>query len=70
MFPAWDVNQVYADTDVLVSMAKLKNHGICGLTLSMKNLYGCTPASIYGADAGIEPNENPRSNPAAVGYTA
>jgi uncharacterized protein (DUF362 family) len=69
MFPAWDVNQVYADTDVFVSMAKLKNHAICGVTLSMKNLYGCTPASIYGADAGVdEPNENPNSNRAAVGH--
>jgi len=69
MFPAWDVNQVYADTDVFVSMGKLKNHGICGVTLSMKNLYGCTPASIYGGDAGEgEPNENPRSNRAAVGH--
>jgi uncharacterized protein (DUF362 family) len=69
MFPAWDVNQVYAETDVFVSMAKLKNHAICGVTLSMKNLYGCTPASIYGADAGEdEPNENPRSNRAAVGH--
>ena len=69
MFPAWDVNQVYADTDVFVSMAKLKNHAICGVTLSMKNLYGCTPASIYGSDAGVdEPNENPNSNRAAVGH--
>lgn len=69
MFPAWDVNQVYADTDVFVSMAKLKNHGICGVTLSMKNLYGCTPASIYGSDAGEdEPNENPKSSRGAVGH--
>jgi len=69
MFPSWDVNQAYADTDVFVSMAKLKNHAICGVTLSMKNLYGCTPASIYGGDAGTdEPNENPRSNRAAVGH--
>jgi uncharacterized protein (DUF362 family) len=69
MFPAWDVNQVYAETDVFVSMAKLKNHAICGVTLSMKNLYGCTPASIYGNDAGVdEPNENPGSNRAAVGH--
>jgi uncharacterized protein (DUF362 family) len=69
MFPAWDVNQVYAETDVFVSMAKLKNHAICGVTLSMKNLYGCTPASIYGGDAGAdEPNENPKSPRAAVGH--
>jgi len=69
MFRAWDLNQVYADTDVFVSMAKLKNHGVCGVTLSMKNLYGCTPASIYGGDAGVdEPNERPNSNRVAVGH--
>jgi uncharacterized protein (DUF362 family) len=69
MFPAWDVNQVYADTDVFVTMAKLKNHNICGVTLGMKNLYGCTPASIYGTDAGEnEPNENPRTSRGAVGH--
>lgn len=69
MFPSWDVNQAYADTDVFISMAKLKNHAICGVTLSMKNLYGCTPASIYGNDAGVdEPNENPNSNRANVGH--
>ncbi len=70
MFPAWDVNEVYAQTDVLVSLAKLKDHGTCGVTLSMKNLYGCVPLSIYGRDAGVdEPNENPDSNRAAVGHT-
>jgi uncharacterized protein (DUF362 family) len=69
MFPAWDLNHSYEETDVFVSMAKLKNHAICGVTLSMKNLYGCTPASIYGGDAGVdEPNENPNSNRAAVGH--
>jgi uncharacterized protein (DUF362 family) len=70
MFPAWDLNQVYADTDVLVSLAKLKNHGTCGITLSMKNLWGCTPASIYGGDAGVdEPNEKPGITRVAVGHT-
>ena len=69
MFPAWDVNQVYADTDVFVSLAKLKNHGTCGITLSMKNLWGCTPASIYGGDAGVdEPNEKPNVTRVAVGH--
>jgi len=69
MFPAWDLNHSYEETDVFVSMAKLKNHGICGVTLSMKNLYGCTPASIYGNDAGEdEPNESPKSNRAGVGH--
>jgi uncharacterized protein (DUF362 family) len=70
MFPAWDVNEVYAQTDVLISMAKLKNHSVCGVTLSMKNLYGCVPLSIYGGNAGEdEPNENPSSNRGAVGHS-
>ena len=69
MFPAYDLNHAYEDTDVFVSMAKLKNHGVCGVTLSMKNLYGCTPASIYGGDAGVdEPNERPNVTRVAVGH--
>jgi uncharacterized protein (DUF362 family) len=60
IFPAYDLNHAYEDTDVFMSMAKLKNHATCGVTLSMKNIFGITPASIYGDDAGeAEPNENP-----------
>ena len=60
IFPAFDVNRAYEDTDVFMSMAKLKNHATCGVTLSMKNCFGITPASIYGDDAGVDgPNENP-----------
>src|ERR1035441_1109277 len=60
LFPAYDLNRAYEDTDVFVSMAKLKNHDTCGVTLSMKNCFGNLPASIYGDDAGVdEPNENP-----------
>jgi uncharacterized protein (DUF362 family) len=60
IFPAYDLNRAYEDTDVFMSMAKLKNHETCGVTLSMKNIFGITPASIYGDDAGEqEPNENP-----------
>lgn len=62
LFPAYDLNHAYQDTDVFVSMAKLKNHATCGVTLSMKNCFGNLPASIYGDDAGVnEPNENPTS---------
>jgi len=61
IFPSYDLNRSYVDTDVFVSMAKLKNHATCGVTLSMKNCFGITPASIYGDDAGVdEPNEKPR----------
>src|SRR5271165_1847074 len=60
LFPAYDLNHAYEDTDVFVSMAKLKNHATCGVTLSMKNCFGMLPASIYGDDAGVDqPNENP-----------
>ena len=60
IFSSYHLNQIYDETDVFVSMAKLKNHATCGVTLSMKNIFGITPASIYGDDAGKdEPNETP-----------
>jgi uncharacterized protein (DUF362 family) len=34
--------------DLLVSMPKLKTHHWAGVTLSMKNMFGCIPGSIYG----------------------
>ncbi len=60
IFPAYDLNTAYDETDVMMSMAKLKDHATCGITLSMKNMFGITPASIYGDDAGRnDPNESP-----------
>ena len=60
MYPAYDLNRAYEDTDVFMSLAKLKEHATCGVTLSMKNCFGNIPASIYGDDAGVdEPNEKP-----------
>ena len=38
MYPAYDLNHAYEDTDVYVSMAKLKNHETCGITLSLQEL--------------------------------
>jgi uncharacterized protein (DUF362 family) len=67
LYPAYDLNHAYHDTDVFVSMAKLKNHATCGVTLALKNCFGNTPASIYGDDAGVqEPNEQPRSGRGAT----
>jgi uncharacterized protein (DUF362 family) len=61
LFPAYDLNHSYADCDVFVSMTKMKQHETTGITLSMKNCFGITPCSIYGAKAGIdEPNEQPK----------
>lgn len=69
MYPAYDLNHAYEDTDVFVSMAKLKNHATCGVTLSLKNCFGIIPASIYGDDAGHqEPNESPTSGRLKVGH--
>ena len=69
MYPAYDLNQAFEDTDVFVSLAKLKNHATCGVTLSLKNCFGNLPASIYGDDAGEdEPNEKPASGRDLVGH--
>src|SRR5437867_2140053 len=54
MFSAFDFNHAYGETDVMVSLAKLKNHVTAGVTLSMKNLFGLTPNSLYGGQAGTE----------------
>jgi uncharacterized protein (DUF362 family) len=53
-FSSFDFNHSYHDTDVMVSMAKLKRHLTAGVTLSMKNLFGITPNSLYGEEAGNE----------------
>jgi uncharacterized protein (DUF362 family) len=38
----------------MISLAKLKCHLTAGVTLSMKNLFGITPNSLYGSEAGSE----------------
>ena len=54
LFPAYDLNTAYAECDVLVSMAKIKEHATAGITLSIKNCFGITPTTIYGDRCGIE----------------
>jgi uncharacterized protein (DUF362 family) len=54
MFRAYDLNPVYTDCDVYVSLAKLKEHATAGVTLSMKNSFGITPCTIYGHGAGTD----------------
>ena len=53
-FSAIDVNEAYEQTDVMVSLTKLKTHVTAGVTLSMKNLFGITPNALYGDEAGSE----------------
>jgi uncharacterized protein (DUF362 family) len=36
------------DADVVVSMPKMKTHHWAGITLSLKNCFGCVPSRIYG----------------------
>jgi uncharacterized protein (DUF362 family) len=37
-----------ADADVVISMPKMKTHHWAGLTLSLKNCFGCVPGRVYG----------------------
>ena len=54
IFPCFDLNHSYEDCDVFFSIAKMKEHCNAGITLSMKNCFGLTPATIYGTGAGID----------------
>ena len=61
IFPAYDLNHSYEDCDVFVSLTKMKEHATAGITLSMKNCFGITPATIYGSGAGEdEPSDVPK----------
>jgi uncharacterized protein (DUF362 family) len=43
----WLPNAV-TDADVVVSMPKMKTHHWAGVTLSLKNCFGCLPGRVYG----------------------
>lgn len=63
MYEGFDLNHSYRDTDVFISLAKLKEHRTAGVTLSMKNCFGITPCTIYSDEA---PQDEPSIAP--VGY--
>ncbi|QEH38532.1 hypothetical protein OJF2_71350 [Aquisphaera giovannonii] len=63
LFPAYHLNHSYVDCDVYVSLAKLKNHGVAGVTLGIKNNFGITPPALYSHH---EPNEQAMSARVAV----
>ena len=65
MYAGYDLNHSYRDTDVFVSLAKLKEHRTAGVTLSMKNCFGITPCTIYSTEA---PEDEPSIEPR--GYRA
>ena len=61
IFPGFDFNHAWAESDVVISLAKMKEHATAGITLGMKNMFGATPATIYGDGAGKdEPSVEPR----------
>jgi uncharacterized protein (DUF362 family) len=45
------MSQAYEKCDVLISLAKLKEHATCGITLAIKNMFGALPLTIYGDHA-------------------
>lgn len=47
VYPAYTVNRILQESDVFVSVAKLKCHWSCGITLALKNLIGLVPLSDY-----------------------
>jgi uncharacterized protein (DUF362 family) len=63
MYAGYDLNHSYRDTDVFISLAKLKEHRTAGVTLSMKNCFGITPCTIYSDSA---PEDEPAMVP--VGF--
>jgi uncharacterized protein (DUF362 family) len=61
IFPGFDLNHSYAECDVFVSIAKLKEHATAGYTGAMKNCFGMAPVTIYGTAAGVdEPSRAPQ----------
>ncbi|MBI4889642.1 MAG: DUF362 domain-containing protein [Acidobacteria bacterium] len=68
VFGEYMLNHSYTDCDAYVSMSKLKNHWIAGVTMTMKNNFGLTPCSLYGGDAGENGNENPTQERPAIGH--
>jgi uncharacterized protein (DUF362 family) len=59
IYTGFDWNQRFEKTDVLVSLAKLKQHACAGVTGAVKNFFGIAPTSLYGNEA---PSENPKDH--------
>ncbi len=66
LYPAYHLNHSYVDCDVYVSLAKLKNHAIAGVTMGIKNNFGITPPALYSHH---QPNERAMSARVNVFHT-
>jgi uncharacterized protein (DUF362 family) len=60
LYNRFTLNYRYVDTDVMVSIPKMKNHQIAGVTLAMKNLFGITPSSLYSSSSANEGSTSAR----------
>ncbi len=69
MYPAYHLNPAFTECDTYVSLSKLKNHWIAGVTMSLKNNFGDTPCSLYGSDCGPSGNEHPTKERGDVLHT-
>ena len=49
MFRWYELSSALQDVDLFVSVAKMKSHHLCGVTLTMKNLFGLPPGPVYGS---------------------
>jgi uncharacterized protein (DUF362 family) len=47
VYPSFTFNQLLKDVDVFMSVSKMKNHYLAGVTHTMKNLYGLVPYRFY-----------------------
>jgi uncharacterized protein (DUF362 family) len=47
IYKTFTVNQILKDVNVFMSVSKMKNHDLAGITHTMKNLYGLVPYHLY-----------------------
>jgi len=52
MFRWYELSSALRNTDLFISIAKMKSHHLCGVTLTIKNLFGLPPGPIYGVPRG------------------
>ena len=47
MFRWYELSSALQDVDLTISVSKMKSHHLCGITLSIKNLFGLAPTPVY-----------------------
>jgi uncharacterized protein (DUF362 family)/Pyruvate/2-oxoacid:ferredoxin oxidoreductase delta subunit len=48
VFKSFTLGKVVNEVDKIINLAKLKTHSLTGLTLSVKNMFGCVPGARKG----------------------